>query len=280
MRLGPSALIQSKRVVLRILFGGGLGYLLVVLGMFLAQRSLMFPAPDHFAPVPAGFERVSLRTADGLDLAAVYRPAGAGQPTLVFFHGNGDNWAGAAKATSALVDASIGALLPEYRGYGENPGKPSEVGLFSDGRAAIAWLAARGIGRERMVIVGNSLGSGVALQMALESPPAALILISPFTSMTDVVAEHYRWLPARWLLRDRFDNLAKIDRVTAPVLALHGEADALIPFEQSVQLARANPRMKLISFGDVGHELAYLTSAQVAELAWLRMHWAKPVTRH
>ncbi len=256
-------------MVLRILFVVGIAYLLVVLGMFFAQRSLMFPAPDRFARVPAGFERVTLRTADGLDLAAVYRPAGAGRPTLVFFHGNGDSWAGAATATSALADASIGALLPEYRGYGENPGSPSEEGLFKDGRAAIDWLRTRGIGGEGLVIIGNSLGSGVAVQMAQESPPAALILISPFTSMTDVVSEHYKWLPVRWLLRDRFDNLARIGRVPSPILTLHGKADTLIPYAQSQRLARANPHMKLISFDDIGHELAYLPSAQMAELAWV-----------
>lgn len=260
---------QASRTVLRFLSFILIAYAVVVAGMFFAQRRLIFPAPGHVANLPAGFERVSLTTSDGLALAAAYRPAGPGKPTLVFFHGNGDSWDGAAQATSAFADASVGVLLPEYRGYGGNPGSPSEPGLYADGRAAIAWLQSRKVGREQLVIVGNSIGSGVAVQMASETRPAALLLISPFTAMSDLAAEQFSWLPGRWLVLDRFENLAKINKISAPILIMHGKADGLIPYSHALRLAQANRTAELILVDDADHELAYSKSAQTSALDWL-----------
>lgn len=113
----------------------------------------------------------------------------------MFFHGNGDSLAGAGTATKLLETRGYGLLLVEYRGYGGNPGKPSESGLYLDGRAAMAWLATQQTGPERIVLIGNSLGSGTAVQLAREGPVAALILISGFTSLADVVSDHYPWVP-------------------------------------------------------------------------------------
>ncbi len=247
----------------------GLAYLLFVAGMFFSQRTLIYPAPSGAAPLPSGFEAITLRTADGLNLPAAYRRAGAGQPTLVYFHGNGDSWTGSAAATALASDTSLGVLLSSYRGYSGNPGKPDEAGLYADGRAALDWLGAHGVPREKLVLIGNSLGSGVATQLAAESAPAALILVSPFTGMPELAAHHYPWLPARWLVLDRYDNRAKIGRVTAPVLILHGTSDSVIPVVQAQQLARGNARAQLLLFAGKEHDLAYLPEAQTAQAEWL-----------
>ncbi len=249
-------------------------YLVVAATLFVVQRSLIFPAPQHAPPVPGGFERVELRTADQLRLVAAYRPARDGRPTIVFFHGNGDSWSGAALATEALAEAGFGLMLPEYRGYAGNPGSPSEQGLYHDGRAAIEWLDGRGISPEELVIIGNSVGSGVAMQMALEYRPAALVLVSPFSSLPDVVAEKLPWLPTSLLLRDKFANKEKIGDFSGPVLLLHGTADDLIPAHHSRDLAKGHPQADLRILADAGHELAYRRAAQEIQRDWLNKVFA------
>lgn len=261
--------MPRKRRFVKELSAIALGYLLMLAGLYLFQRSFIYPAPSAQAPLPPGHERVVLETADGLSLAAAYKPARDGRPTVVFFHGNGDNWGGASAATATLAKAGYGILLPEYRGYSGNPGSPSETGLYQDGRAAIGWLGVKGIAPDRIVLVGNSLGSGVATQLAVEHEPAALVLISPFASLPGIAAEKIWWAPARWLVRDKFDNLGKIARVDAPLLLLHGTDDAVIPSSHSERLARANPRARLVKVEGAGHELAYRGYAQALGKDWL-----------
>lgn len=264
------------RLVLGVLGGVLLAYAIILPALYFSQRSLIFPAPASFPDLPQGYGAVRLRTSDGLELATAYRPAQLGKPVLVFFHGNGDNWTGGARALDALAKAGYGVLLPEYRGYGTNPGEPNEQGFYRDGRAALAWLAAHEIKPGRTVLIGNSIGSGVATQLASESSPAALVLISPFSSLPDVAAEKFRWLPVRWLVRDRFDNAAKLGTVKAPVLVLHGTADTMIPPEHAQRLAVANPRARLELLPGFDHDLAYAPAAQQASLQWLEAVLSHP----
>lgn len=244
-------------------------YAILLSAMFLTQRALIFPAPAAFPPVPAGYGRVAFKTADGLELAGVWRAPKVGRPVVLFFHGNGDSWSGGASAMAALAEAGYGIFLPEYRGYGGNPGSPSESGLYQDGRAALAWLQALGVGPDQILLIGNSIGGGPATQLATETKPLALILVSPFASVTRVVAERFPWIPARLLVRDPFDNEARIGLVSAPILILHSTADGLIPHTHSQRLAQSNPSAKLVLVPGVGHELAYLPAAQRVELDWL-----------
>ena len=238
--------------------------------VFFAQRALIYPAPELSGRnVPDGMLPAILQTEDGLSLDAAYRPATASLPVIVFFHGNGGSIAGAAAATEQLGAPGYGLLLVEYRGYGGNPGSPSEAGLYDDGRAALAWLGGQGVSRDRIVLIGNSLGSGVATQLASEGKAAALILISGFSSLTDVAGRHYPWAPVRLLLRDRYDNLTKLSRVHAPVLILHGARDTLIPIEHGERLAAANPRSTLVRVEGAGHDLAHWPVSQVRIAKWL-----------
>lgn len=260
---------RLRRAAVGILAGATLSYAMIAGALYAAQRNLIYPAPVAFAPVPAGFEEVSLPTADGLTLAAAWRPPAPGKPVAVFFHGNGDDWAGGVEAMGALRDAGFGVLLPEYRGYGTNQGKPDEAGFYADGRAALRWLADRGVPAQRTVLVGNSIGGGTATQLATETRPAALILVSAFSSLPDVVAERFVWLPGRWLVKDQFDNAAKLGRVKAPVLILHGTADDQIPHAHSLRLAKAAPAATLVLVPGTNHDLAWLPQAKRAEAEWL-----------
>ncbi|MBN8483583.1 MAG: alpha/beta hydrolase [Sphingomonadales bacterium] len=245
------------------LYAAGLG------ALYAGQRSMIFPAPDGSVAPPPGYGAVTLNTADGLQLKALYRAPAPGRPTLVFFHGNGDSLAGSLVAVERYVAAGYGALLPEYRGYGGNPGSPSEAGLYADGRAARAWLADRGVAGERQVLIGFSLGTGVVTRLAEEQAPAALILIAPYTSVPDVVAHRFGRLVPGWLVRDRLDSLSRIDRIAAPTLILHDRDDRSIPVAHGQRLAQRSGRARLVLFSGHDHQLGFAGEAQDAALDWL-----------
>jgi len=226
----------------------------VVYGM---QRSLMY-FPDRGAPDPgvAGvpeMQQVTLDTSDGLKLLSWYRPAGEGRETIVYFHGNGGNIAGRGYKIKPYLNAGYGVMLVEYRGYGGNPSSPNEAGLYADGRAALDWLEAGGVPSEHTVLYGESLGTGVAVQLAGERQPAALVLEAPFTSASDVAAAAYWFLPARLLIKDRFDSIAKIGDIKAPVLLVHGERDRVVPVRFGRRLFGAANEPKQGVFLPDGH---------------------------
>ena len=230
-------------------------YIAFVAITWLTQGRLIYPAPPARAEVPAGFERISYRTDDGLDLVAGYRSARGDMPTLLFFHGNGADWQSTAYVTDRLAAAGYGVLAAEYRGYGGNPGSPGERGLYADGHAAWRYLRGRGVDPADIVLVGNSLGSGVATQLASDVDAAALVLVSPFDSLEETAARQLRWAPVRLLLRDRYDNAGKLSALGMPVLILHGEEDALISVDQARALATRNPAAELVTHPDWGHDL-------------------------
>lgn len=252
-----------------------IGYGLVVAGAFAGQRGLLY-FPSQSAADPAQVTRgamtaVIYRTADGLDLTSWFRAPAEGRPTLVHFQGNAGHIGDRAPLMQPYLDAGFGVLLAGYRGYGGNPGKPTEEGLYADGRAALDWLAARGIAADSVVLYGESLGSGVAVQMAVERPVAGLVLQAPFTSAVDVGQAAYRWLPVRLLMWDRFDSLAKIGRVSAPLLVIHGEADSIVPARFGRRLFDAAREPKTARFvSGAGHNDLYLHGIAGTVLDFLR----------
>lgn len=238
--------------------------------LYFGQRFLFYPAPqERLVAPPAGFQFVETTTSDDLKLRAAFRPAVKGKPTLLFFHGNGDSVSGADVATRVLTDAGYGALLVEYRGYGGNPGSPSEQGFYRDGEAAIVWLNAQGIAPKDTVFVGNSIGSGPATEMALRHNPAGLVLISGFASLPFVVSDLYPIIPAALLVRDRYSNETKVRRIKAPILILHGDADALVRPANAERVNKAAKNASLVLVPGKGHELAYLPEGQQPILDWL-----------
>ena len=245
------------------------GYLVLLAILWSQQERLIYPAPTAIGPTTGGFEEIFYPTDDGLTLSAGYRPAEAGKPTIVYFHGNGADWVSSVVATDRLVPNGYGVLAAEYRGYRGNPGSPSEEGLYQDGRAAIAFLSQKGIVADDIVIVGNSIGSGVATQVAFEIGPKALVLISPFASLRQLVGEKVRWFPTGMLLRHRYENAEKIGAVEAPVLLLHGDADTLIPHAHSTRLAQVHQDAKLVIYPGKGHDLAWHDEAEEAVLSFL-----------
>ncbi|MGV3731521.1 MAG: alpha/beta hydrolase [Sphingopyxis sp.] len=237
--------------------------------LYTQQRRLIFPAPAQYPEAPPpGFRLVHTQTADGLRLIAFHRAAQPDQRTILFFHGNGDNLLGAIQATRGLAANGNGLLLAEYRGYGGNPGSPGEAELYRDGDAAMRWLAAAGVAPGDVIVVGNSVGSGPATEMARRHDVAALMLVSGFSSLPDVVGEAMPFVP-RALVRDRFDNAAKLARVRAPVFLMHGDADTLVTPANLERLRAARPDATVALVAGAGHELAYTAAAQAILVGWI-----------
>ncbi len=242
------------------------GYVVVVVAAVLAligtlqRRFMYFPSGGVPTPGEAGLtdvEPVTFETSDGLVLGGWFFATSGPPPrvTVLVFNGNAGNRAHRGPLATALHRHGLQVLLVDYRGYGGNPGTPTEKGLDVDARAARAYLAGRpDVDRSRLVYFGESLGTAVAVKLAVAHPPAALVLRSPFTSMTDLGRHHYPLLPVRLLLRDRFEAIDLIQRVRAPLLVIAGGQDRIVPIENSRRLydAAAAPK-KLLVLPDGDH---------------------------
>lgn len=228
-------------------------YTALVGGLYLVQRELIYhPTQSLPSPETSGVPEmkvVRLTTEDGITLTSWYRPAQGDLPTIVYFQGNGGNIAGRGTKVRAYLDAGFGVLLAGYRGYGGNPGRPSEQGLYADGRAHLDFLKNQNIPPKQWVMYGESLGSGVAVQMAFERARGgqgktdvsvgAVVLEAPFSSLGDAAQSHYPFVPARYMIKDRFDSIAKIDKIKAPLFVFNGDMDGVIHPNQGRRLFNA-----------------------------------------
>ena len=234
-------------------------WLCAVAAVWHRQERLIFrPDPRPLGALPpalaaARFRPARVSTADGLDLSFWAAEPLPGWPTLVVFHGRAGNAADRAPLLVPFAEAGYGVVLAEYRGYGGNPGRPSEAGFLLDARAHLDWVAAAW-GETAPVVCGESIGSGVAVAVAAERPVRALVLDAPYTSVADLAAAMYRWLPARRLLRHHFDSLSRLPAVRAPLLVLHGDADGVIPPEHGRRVAAAaGGRAEFVLLRGAGH---------------------------
>lgn len=219
-------------------------YVMVTGLLWVFQGSLIYPARavDIPAEAPAPFYDFYVTTDDGIKLRGWYKPAAPHMPTIVYFHGNGDNLPATLYYHTLLLKHGFGLLLTSYRGYSNNEGTPTETGLYKDGDAFINALQEAGVAQKDLIIYGFSLGAGVATEMAVRHPPKALVLAAPFSSMTSAAQSRYPFVPVSLLLRDRYDNIGKIGQIKAPVLIVNGRDDDVFPWEEGKRLAAAaNP---------------------------------------
>jgi len=253
-------------------------YVLLVLGVFVYQRSLLyFPSHRYISLKEAyanrSFQELPVRTADGLDLKAWYAPATTKPLTFVFFHGNGDCLATASETAAPYIAAGYGFLVAEYRGYSGLPGKPTEPGLYADARAIMYALMARGVKTKNIILFGHSLGTGVALQIAEEFPVGGVVLLAPYTSIAKMAQSAYPYIPAKYMVLDRFESDKKIGNLHVPVLIANGTIDQVIPPSQGRQLYDlANEPKEFQSIPGRNHNDAFSDLAPLA-LAWAdRLH--------
>ncbi len=263
---------RPARPTRRLALGGALATVgALAAAAFFGQRSLIYyperSAAGSAAGLVPGGEDVTLRTSDGLALDAwLVRPTGIDRRTAVLYlPGNGGHRAGRAPAAVALAEAGFTTMLVDYRGYGGNPGSPSEEGLARDAEAALDRLRAAGFAAERTIYVGESLGTGVATRLATTHPPAALLLRSPFTSLPDAARAAYG-VPLGWVMRDRYDTASRIGQVACPVTVLAGADDEIVPATQSAAVAaRARTLHEHVELPGVGHNDDLWVSDYLAE---------------
>jgi fermentation-respiration switch protein FrsA (DUF1100 family) len=259
MQLGSTLRIA---VVIAVVLVGFVGL------TWLLQRNLIYFPARQLEPPPPGVRQVSFTTADGLELGGWFFPTeGPDGRAVLVFNGNAGNRSHRAPLAGALPDRGWSVLLFDYRGYGGNPGSPSEEGLGKDAEAAVSWLAAQeDLDADRIAYFGESLGAGVAAALAIERPPAALVLRSPFTSLADVGGVHYPFLPVGALLRDRFPVIDHIRAYDGPVLVIWGNADSIVPPEQSRAVAEAARRSDHVEIAGAGHnDPALLNGEELVE---------------
>ncbi len=260
---------------MKILLGLLLVYVLVLAWVYLFQRSFIyFPPPSYVPPERAGanphLEEISLRTADGISLKNWYAKRHGKALVVVFFHGNGDSLPSASPLADPFIAQGYGFVLAEYRGYGGMPGSPTEQGLYEDARAAIRRVLAEGVAESDLVLMGHSLGSAVAVQMATEFRAAGLVLLSPFWSLARMGQIRFPFLPAERLVRDRFESFAKIARIGMPLLSIHGDADLIVPPGEGQRLFEAAREPKTLRLLPAArHNDLFDHGAAEIMLAWL-----------
>jgi hypothetical protein len=220
-------------------------YAAMFVGLFVGQRRILFRCDAaEVDPATLGLkaETLRLKTEDGESLLAWSIPPAPGCSLILYFHGNAGGLDLRVERFRAMVKAGMGLLAIEYRGYASSTGSPSERGLKLDGEAAYAAAIASGVAPERIVALGESLGSGVAVALAARHKVGALVLDSPYSSIADVAAAAYWFVPVRALLRDPFRNDLLIGSVKAPTLIVHGTEDVIVPIRFGEKLfALANP---------------------------------------
>jgi fermentation-respiration switch protein FrsA (DUF1100 family) len=243
-------------LVKSVLICGLVAYIAIATLMYVVQRSLMyFPDTARTPPSHLGFdaEEITLRTSDGESVIAWHRPPADGHPVVLYFHGNGGALNLRAERFRNLTADGTGLVALSYRGYGGSSGKPTETGLLADAAAAYAFAAGR-YGPDRVVVWGESLGTGVAVALAADNKVARVILESPFTSAADIAAATYFFLPVRLLMHDQFRSDERIGRVAAPVLVLHGDRDTVVPFRYGERLyALIRAPKKFVKLAGAGH---------------------------
>jgi fermentation-respiration switch protein FrsA (DUF1100 family) len=239
--------------------------------LWLCQRRLIYfpltPSVARVADVVPRASNVAIVTEDGLELQGWFFPPER-EPravTVLVFNGNAGSRQDRLPLAAAFARRGLSVLLFDYRGYGGNPGAPSETGLIRDAHAARSWLEARpDVDPGRIVYFGESLGAAVAVALAAERPPSALILRSPFTSLVDTARVHYPWLPVGLMLRDSYDSIGRIPRVDCPLLVIAGEEDSIVPHAQSRRLFEAaqSRAKQFVSMPGADHNDAELTGSE------------------
>jgi uncharacterized protein len=248
--------VPRKAIALALVLGA------VLMSAFLHRiaRSIIYPGStvpfprleDLARRLPAA-RLIDYRSSDGIALQGAFVPAADPEaPVAIHFHGNGESAAQNLPFATDLASRGISVFLAEYRGYGGLQGEPTEDGLYADGEAAVGAALATGARPERLILIGRSLGSGIATELALRKPCALLLLISPFTSIVDI-GKIFTGPLANLAIPDRYDNHGKIARVRCPVVILHGDRDEVIPVTMGRTLAAAAPGITYVEVEGASH---------------------------
>ncbi|MDC0216210.1 alpha/beta hydrolase [Candidatus Pelagibacter sp.] len=208
-------------------------YLILISFLYFFQRNLLYhPTENNYYgdELKVSVEKIKIKTKDSLELISWFHKKNIRYKTILFLHGNAGTLENRIHKINHFKDMKVNFLILAWRGFSGNKGKPTEKGLYEDANSAIKWLKTKGFYENDIIIYGESLGTGVTVEIAQNKNFAGIILESPFTSMTEAAKNKYPFFPIELLLKDKYENYKKIKNITSPVLIMHGEKDSLVPF--------------------------------------------------
>lgn len=234
-------------------------YFIFLLFLFLFQRNIQYLPSGRIFDISnyslVGFSQEILTTQDSIKILSWYKkPSLSEKKIILYFHGNAGNIADRAHKLSSFSKDGFGIMAISYRGYSGSEGSPTESGLICDAQAALEFLFNKGYKEEDIILFGESLGSAVAVQLATKYNFAALILESPFSSIVSVARKDYWFVPLNLLVKDKFESVKVVSRITSPILIIHGTNDKVVPYDEAQKLYKAiNSKKKLITVDEAGH---------------------------
>jgi len=215
-------------------------YFFILISTYIFQRNLLYhPKENNYFgdPLTVEIEKVKVNTQDRIELLSWYHNKNLNNyKTILFLHGNAGSLENRIHKINHFKDMNVNFLLISWRGFSGNKGKPTEKGLYEDAKSAVAWLKSKGVNENNIIIYGESLGTGVATEIAQNKNFAGIILESPFTSMIDAGKNKYPYLPVRLLLKDKYESNKKIKNIKSPILIMHGKVDTLVPFDMGKKM--------------------------------------------
>ncbi|MDC1154994.1 alpha/beta hydrolase [Candidatus Pelagibacter sp.] len=217
-----------------------LSYLFFLVFLYFYQRNLLYhPNENNYTgdEILVDIKKVKILTSDNIELLGWYHEKNLkNYKTLVYFHGNAGSLENRIHKLNYFEEMNVNFLIIAWRGFSGNEGKPTEQGLYEDGKSAINWLVKRGVEEKNLILYGESLGTGVATHLAQNKKYAGVILETPFTSMVDAAKIFYPYIPVSLLLKDKFENYKKVENIKLPILIMHGEVDQIVPFSMGKKI--------------------------------------------
>ena len=241
-----------RKYFLKIILAFFFLYLIILVILFIFQRNLLYhPNENNYYgnQLKVNIEKIKIKTADKVELLGWFHKKDFKNfKTILFFHGNAGSLENRIHKINHFKDINRNFLIIAWRGFSGNQGKPSEKGLYEDGKSAIKWLNKKGIKNEDIILYGESLGTGIATHLAQNNNFAGVILESPFTSMIDAAKNVYPYFPIRILLKDKYENNKKIKNIKSPILIMHGENDKIVPFWMGKKIFELANKPKYLYF--------------------------------
>ena len=215
-------------------------YFFILISTYIFQRNLLYhPTENNYSgdQILVSIEKVKINTQDGIELMSWYHNKNVNSyKTILFLHGNAGSLENRIHKINHFKDMNVNFLLVAWRGFSGNKGTPTEKGLYEDAESAVRWLKSKGVRENNIIVYGESLGTGVATEIAQNKNFAGIILESPFTSMIDAGKDKYPYLPVRLLLKDRYESNKKIKNINSPILIMHGKVDNIVPFHMGKKM--------------------------------------------
>ena len=228
-------------------------YLLILLFMYIFQRTFMYhPNVKNTDPTTVQFKykEVYIESEKDIKLKSWYSYLNPNKKTILFFHGNAGELGARTYKLNKFNDLDLNFLIISWRGFSGNNGKPTEQGLYKDAQKAVEWLEKKGINKKDIILYGESLGTGIAVELATKNEYSGIILESPYTSMIDMGKRFYPFLPISVLQKDKYNSLKKLSMIKSPILVLHGKSDTLVPFYMGKKIYDAANEPKYYYFPD------------------------------